>query len=91
MSNWKAPQSCQSSGEETVSLWRQKEQSKFSLIKSCHKYLTAVFLGTLKRTSKEHFDTETAKLPSEADTNCNLLMKWKCFTRRGMTKGNYSF
>ncbi len=74
---WKRPSAC---GD------RKRKASLAWLKAVCHKYLTAVFLGTLKRSSKEHFDTEAAKLPTEADTNCNLLMKWKCFTRREVTR-----
>lgn len=86
ISNWKDPQSVRVGG--TISLWGQRE--KYSLIQingSQTGLSAALFLGTFKIISEEHFNTEIAKLPTEVEaTDNNLLVRWKSYTRKEIKK-----
>lgn len=96
ISNWEAPQPCQSSVEETVSLWGQRERERkasLAWLKAvCHKDLTAVFLGSLEETAKRtfwHRDTKTS-----IEFLCVVLLESQilllCLTEGVMTKENDS-
>lgn len=90
ISNWKDPQSVRVGG--TISLWGQREKCNLIQINRSQTGLsTALFLGTFKIISKEHFNTEIAKLPTEVETtDNNLLMRWKFYTRKKLKKENGS-